>query len=184
MTELGWAATEWPGTEHVIVTHDAAGFRADGAMILADGELARVAYQLECRADWRFVRLEMTVTLMAGTSRLSLTRDGDGRWLAGDEPLPALGQCVDIDINRTPLTNTLPIRRLSWSPGAAYDLDVAYISVPELDIRPSRQRYTMLWRDDRTGEAAYRYESGSYQADLPVDADGYVRDYPGLWQRL
>jgi|SRR6185437_133714 hypothetical protein len=184
MAELGWAAMEWPGTEHVIVTQGAAGFRADSALILADGELARVAYQLQCGADWRFVRLDVTVTRQSGTSRLSLTRDGDGRWLAGDEPLPALGQCVDIDINRTPLTNTLPIRRLSWSPGTAYDLDVAYISLPELDIRPSRQRYTMLWRDDSTSEATYRYESGSYQADLPVDADGYVKDYPGLWRRL
>src|SRR5690349_14313957 len=107
MAELGWAATEWAGTEHVIVTKDAAGFRADSAMILADGELARVAYQLECRADWEFVRVDVTVTRMAGASRLSLTRDADGRWLAGGEPLPALDQCVDIDINRTPLTNTL-----------------------------------------------------------------------------
>jgi hypothetical protein len=184
MAELGWAALEWPGIEHVLVTGDAAGIRTDSAMILADGELARVAYQLECDAGWRFARVDITVTRAAGMSALSLTRDGDGRWLAGDEPLPALGQCVDIDINRTPLTNTLPVRRLPWSPGQAYDLDVAYISVPELDVRPARQRYTMLWRDDRTGEAAYRYESGSYQADLPVDADGYVKDYPGLWQRL
>jgi hypothetical protein len=43
-----------------------------------------------------------------------------------------------------------------------------------VDVGPQRQRYT------RTGDG-YRYESGSFRADLGVDSDGIVTDYPGLW---
>jgi uncharacterized protein len=182
--ELGWLARRWPGVEHVMVASGSAGFRADSEMILSDGGFARIAYHLECRADWQFLSLELSVTKMTGTSRLSLTRDGNGCWVAGQEPLPSLDGCADIDISRTPLTNTLPIRRLPWSPGTARELDVAYISVPELGIRPVKQRYVMLGRDDRTGETEYRYESGAFRADLTIGADGYVADYPGIWRRI
>jgi uncharacterized protein len=85
---------------------------------------------------------------------------------------------VDVDINRSPLTNTLPIRRLGVS--APREIDVAYVSVPELTVRPVRRRYTLLPGD----QPVYRYESGSFSADLPVDGDGLVLDYPGLWRRI
>ena len=53
-----------------------------------------------------------------------------------------------------------------------------------LDV--SRQRYTCLERDADGG--LYRYEDrGTFRgftADLPVDADGLVLDYPGIFRRL
>ena len=100
------------------------------------------------------------------------------------QPRPDLAGCVDIDINCTPLTNTLPIRRLAWSPGDAHDLDVAYVSVPELEIKPARQRYTLLDTDGPGGQSGYRYESGPFRSDLRVDRDGWVTDYPGIWSRV
>jgi uncharacterized protein len=57
------------------------------------------------------------------------------------------------------------------------DLSIAYVSLPELEVRTVQQRYTRLDED------CYRYESGSFRADLPVDQHGFVIDYPGLWQR-
>jgi len=57
------------------------------------------------------------------------------------------------------------------------------VSVPELSVRPHRQRYTLLAAEAR-GEAVYRYESGNFRADLRVDGDGFVMDYPGLWNRI
>jgi uncharacterized protein len=181
---LGWTAREWLGIEHVIVSADPARIAADSQMILADGDLARVDYRIECDTSWRFIRLDVTVTKAAGRSRMSLSVDDEGHWYRDDIALPGLEGCVDIDIDRSPLTNTLPIRRLTWLPGAAQDLDVAYVSFPDLGVRPVRQRYTLLSGGDAAGEAMYRYESGDYRADLPVDADSFVTDYPGLWDRI
>jgi uncharacterized protein len=105
-------------------------------------------------------------------------------WQADGQPRPDLDGCIDIDIDCTPLTNTLPIRRLSWAPGATHDLSVAFVSVPDLTVRAVSQRYTLV------EPRLYWYQSGAFRAfrafraDLPVDGDGFVLDYPGFWARL
>lgn len=174
---LAWAAVTWPGLEHVIGCSDDGGFHADGRLITMESGPARVSYQLECDPAWRFRELIIAVTDTSGEHSLVLTAE-DGRWRTDGADRPDLAGCIDVDINCTPLTNTLPIRRLTWSPDAAFDLDVAYVSVPELDVHPVPQRYTKLAAD------LYRYESGSFRADLPVDGGGFVLDYPGIWARV
>jgi uncharacterized protein len=179
-TDIGWTALQWPGIEHVVVSGDEGGYRAEGQLIMAEDGLITVRYSLTCGPGWRFRAVTVSVISAAGQRTLTLARDAAGGWLADGQPRPDLGPCDDIDINCTPLTNTLPIRRLDWSAGQAYDLDVAYVSVPELDVRKDGQRYTELGG----GTTAFRYESGSFLADLAVDADGFVLDYPGIWRRL
>src|SRR5215211_4036020 len=94
-----------------------------------------------------------------------------------------LDGCVDVDISATPSTNTLPIRRLGLKPGQSEELAVAYIRVPELLVGPERQRYGCL--EARADGGLYRFEElpGGFTAKLPVDADGLVLDYPGLFRR-
>lgn len=175
--DVTWAAVQRPGLEYVIAQFGDDGFRADSQLVMAEQGPARVSYQLDCDAGWRFRELNLRMTSPDGERTLSMLAAGDGRWLVNGAGRADLAGCVDIDINVTPLTNTLPIRRLTWSAGQAADLDVAYVSVPELTVRPARQRYTML------ADGLYRYESGSFRADLPVDPDGFVLDYPGIWTR-
>jgi hypothetical protein len=182
--DLGWMAEPWPGLERVIVTASAAGYQADGQLIMAEEELVTVRYQLRCDAGWRFTGLDISVTGAAGHRDLAVSADGAGSWTAGGQPRPDLSGCTDIDINCTPLTNTLPIRRIAWSPGDAHDLAVAYVSVPELEVRAVRQRYTLLDDGEQPGGARYRYESGWFRSDLRVDRDGWVIDYPGIWHRV
>ena len=183
-TTLGWAARSWPGLEHLIVSAGPTGITAVSRMILADKDLAAVEYRVECDESWRFIRLDVTVTKAGGSSRMSLSVDEEGHWRRDDTGLPCLEGCVDIDISRSPFTNTLPIRRLAWQPGDVRELDMAYVSLPELTIRPVRQRYTLLSGGTEGDEAMYRYESGDYCADLLIDADGFVKHYPGLWDRI
>jgi hypothetical protein len=182
--DLGWMAEPWPGLERVIVTASAAGYQADGQLIMAEDELVTVRYQLRCDAGWRFTGLYLSVTGAVGRRALAVSADGAGTWTVDGQPRPDLAGCTDIDINCTPLTNTLPIRRIAWSPGDAHDLAVAYVSVPELEVRAVRQRYTLLDTDERDGGARYRYESGSFRSDVRVDRDGWVTDYPGIWHRV
>jgi hypothetical protein len=182
--DLAWTAVEWPGMEHVVVSGKAGGFRADGQVVLAAQGFASVSYQLRCTTGWRVSSLAIKVTNAVADAALDLSSAGDGHWLTNGHPAPELDGCVDVDISCTPLTNTLPIRRLSWSPGETHDIDVVYVAVPVLDVRRARQRYTLLARDDDRDEALFRYQSGSFSADLPVDSDGFVTDYPGLWRRV
>ncbi|MEZ5648695.1 MAG: putative glycolipid-binding domain-containing protein, partial [Alphaproteobacteria bacterium] len=108
--------------------------------------------------------------------------DGEGQWKDQNGILVSeLDGCIDIDISATPFTNTLPIRRLNLKQGEAADLSVVYIAVPELAPRKVRQRYTCL----EPGKI-YRYEGldSGFAAEITVDDDGLVIDYPGIFRRM
>jgi uncharacterized protein len=176
-----WSPLAEPGMEHLHLAMTPGEIRADSLVIaLHEGTPFRARYTVRCDADWR-VR-EVRVSLLdSPTPPLALLADGAGHWTTPEgAPLPALDGCLDIDIAATPFTNTLPIRRLALLTGASRDLDMAYIRVPELRVEPDPQRYTRL------GERLYRYESrdSDFTADLPLDADGLVLDYPGLFRRV
>jgi hypothetical protein len=184
-TDLIWQALEWPGLEHVVVSADAGGFRAGGQLVVGPPVgPASVSYQLSCDASWRVTGLTISAASAAGSRTLTLSADQHGHWLADGRPLPDLDGCTDVDISLTPLTNTLPIRRLAWPQGSPQDVDVAYVSAPDLTVRRASQRYTQLKNGLTDDAALYRYESGSFKAELTVDGDGFVSDYPGLWRRV
>jgi Uncharacterized protein conserved in bacteria len=116
---------------------------------------------------------------------MHLYTDGQGHWTdAAGIVYSTLDGCLAIDISSTPFTNTLSVCHLALTPGASTDLLVAYITAPDLSIRPVRQRYTCLSRTASGG--IYRYEGleSHFSADLPVDAQRVVLDYPGIWRRV
>jgi hypothetical protein len=119
------------------------------------------------------------------TPVVDLLADGEGYWTThSGESVPGLEGCVDVDISATPFTNTLPIRRLGLAPGESADLSVAYVDIDEMRAWREEQRYTRLKKNSE--DALYKYESldSGFTADLPVDTDGLVLDYPGLFRRV
>jgi hypothetical protein len=62
------------------------------------------------------------------------------------------------------------------------ELTMAWVSVPDLGVHASRQRYEHL-RTTPEG-AVVRFSSGDFTADLVVDPDGLVVDYPQLARRV
>jgi hypothetical protein len=95
--------------------------------------------------------------------------------------VPVLDGCLDIDIWPTPFTNTFPIRRAPLAVGERREFRMAWVSAPELTLRPMRQGYTRL------ADRLYRYESlegSGFRAELTVDEDGLVRDYQGVFRRV
>ena len=152
--------------------------RADGVIVALDGRPTRLAYRIEAGPDWAVRRL--TLEPYGEPGLVLERRDGD-RWYDGDGVERAdLAGCVDVDIALTPFTNTLPIRRLGLDVGAASaDLRIIYVQVDRgLMVEAVGQRYVRLAED------TYRYSSGDFSADLTVDPDGLVTDYPELWRRL
>ena len=64
--------------------------------------------------DWRLRRLTFAVADAEDTAvaRTSVASDGAGHWRVDERERPDLEGCLDVDIQITPFTNTLPIRRL------------------------------------------------------------------------
>lgn len=169
---------QWPGCEHLDLSSGLGRVTADGAVIaVVDDVPLRLYYRVRCDASWTTTSVEID---LYGHPPVRLTRRADDRWYEADgSQRPDLTGCVDVDIALTPFTNTLPIRRLGLEPGESADLRMVYIQVePTLEINAADQRYVKLAPG---AEADYRYQSGSFVADLVVDHDGIVVDYPGLW---
>lgn len=177
-----WAAWDGAGCEHLALVARPPGPYAEGTIIaLAEGGAPFHAhYAVQCDAGWHVRSVQITINELPAR-RLELHSDGQGKWRGADDTaLPALAGCIDIDISATPFTNTLPIRRLGLAVGASAAIRVAYIDMPALAVAASAQCYTRLAAD------RYRFEAldGAFVAELPVDGDGLVRDYPGLFRRI
>jgi hypothetical protein len=172
---LAWNGTpEWRA-EVCEVVLSADGIAATGAQLGAAPRPYRAAYELEVRGNWVTRRLRVEV---AGVGSLELRHDGKGVW-AGVPNAAELEGALDCDLAFSPLTNVMPVRRhrLHEQPGAV-DFDMAWVSLPDLAVHRSRQRYEHL------APGRVRFSSGDFVADLELDADGFVVVYPGLARRV
>ena len=183
-----WRPWENPGLEHLSLEVGDTGIRATGLVLrMLDGRHLRCRYELEADPAWLFKSLSFAVadSSSGDNTRLALARDPAGSWTVNGAAAPELDGCIDVDIQVTPFTNSLPIRRLGLDGGQSADIRVAYVPVPELDVRPAEQRYTCLRVRGPTG-GRYRYDGlfRDFTAELPVDEDGLVLDYAETFRRI
>ena len=176
-----WEGWEGRSLEHLALQEEADGITAESVILgRAGGQPFAASYRISCDSGWR--TREVAIGLIGSSRQLLLTADGEGRWRAGaGADLPALRGAVDVDITATPFTNTLPIRRLGLSAGAAADITTVYITVPDLTITTDPQRYTCL-----EPNRSYTYESrdSDFRRQIETDERGLVLTYPGLFRRV
>jgi uncharacterized protein len=184
MNVARWSQQDGTGLEHLVLEASADGIVIESAVVGEnDAQPFGLVYRIECDTRWRVTRLALK---LAGGAALDLHRhdgqDDSSTWTdAHGTPLDALRGCIDVDLTATPFTNTLPIRRLVLGSGERRVIRVAWVRVPELAVSVSEQAYTCLEAGRR-----YRYEGldTGFTADLTVDSDGLVLDYPGLFKRI
>jgi len=180
MKPIRWAHEEGHGLEHLTWSAREDGVVVDSVVIGEDlGRAYGIRYRLRCAPDWSLREAKVEV---AGGAVIAVVADGLGHWRdASGRPVEALAGCIDIDISATPFTNTLPIRRLGLAAGERRAIRVAYLAIPTAALGAADQAYTCLEPNRR-----YRFESLSddFRADLDVDEDGLVLDYPTLFRRL
>src|SRR5687768_15769464 len=129
-----WSRSDAPGMEHLALIMRRDEVVADGIVLgMEHGDAFRLRYTVRCDSRWRGRRVEIGV--LDGNRSLSLNADGEGRWFDGSgAAVTALDGCVDADITATPLTNTLPIRRLALEQGESAVIKVAYVTISDLRV--------------------------------------------------
>jgi hypothetical protein len=163
--------------EHATLTVRDGGISLVGTVIGAEnGVPLRVEYRV--MADGAGLTTAVHVRDLRGFLQrsLALERSTKGSWTVDGTPAPGLRGCTDVDLDCTPATNTLPVRRLGLGIGGSREVRAALVHFPELVVEPAVQTYTRL------DESTYRYESGSFAAEIVVDDDGLVAGYAG-WRR-
>jgi uncharacterized protein len=181
MRFLVWRGVEEWLTEAAAVELTDGGLSATGAQLGADPVPYRVDYRLEAPDDYVTRELELTATTEEGQRHLLLTHDGDGGWQAdGNVELPDLSEARDIDIQNSPLTNTMPILRHGLQRGGERDFLMAFVRLPSLRVEASPQRYEHV----REGVVRYIGLDSDFTAELELDSDGLLAFYPRLARRV
>lgn len=172
--DLVWRGVEVDGLERLRIDQ--------GSSIqihsVIDSARGRYSYEIECERDWTFRTLHLE---SAGDElAVDLESDGHGSWTHNGLLRDDLAECVDIDLSASPFTNSLPLRRHPLDIGDEEDFVMAFVEFTDLTVFPDAQRY------QRLDEDLYRFESldSDFTRDLTVDFDGFVVEYPGLFERL
>jgi len=192
MSTLVWNRVGF-GAEFAIV-EAGSGLRATGWTLGTAPEPYSCHYTLATDERWATLSLDIRTEGAGWARSLKLSRPsaGDewkvrasetGRLAAsppGAEYPERIADALDVDIAFSPLTNTLPIRRLNLlqqSVGSRVELKVAFVELPSLAVIDDGQWYAVA------GDGRLAHGSGDYRVQIAVDSDGFVVDYPGLATR-
>lgn len=173
-----WRRIDQPGHEAARLHRTDEGWLLTGSAVFAhEGEPCQLTYEVVCDREWRTRSAVVTGWVGARPVDVRVAVDG-GCWRIDGEPCPAVDGCTDVDLNFSPSTNLLPIRRLGLAEGESAAVRAAWLRFPSFALQPLEQEYR------RTGPTAYRYESagGSFVRELEVDESGFVVEYPGIWR--
>jgi hypothetical protein len=175
---LLWTGINQFSTEYLTISHYDQRRRIEGRVITAFDNLpAFASYTLICNDAWQTRHVSATCHYQGAEHTITLHRDDQG-WTIDGAPQPELAGCIDIDLELTPFTNSLPINRLNLAVGAQAQVTAAWLRFPALTVEPLNQRYTRLDAN------RYRYESGdAFQTTLDVDNDGIVIIYENGWEQ-
>jgi uncharacterized protein len=185
---IAWVKNEPVGIEFAEVLLGRDRLSATGVAIGSEPEPYRLDYTLETGDGFVTSRMNVTSRGQGWTRSLDLRRSTSGTWTAtgdADIELPALADALDCDLGLSPLTNSMPVlRHRLFAGGGPLDFVMAWISVPDLTIHASGQRYTLIRTQGVHPVIRYESTDSDFSADLTFDEDGLVFDYPGIGRRL
>lgn len=117
--------------------------------------------------------LEKALFIETNTNRQWFDQNGN--------ELSELYGAIDIDISCTPFTNSLPINRSKWIINNPQNFRMVYIKVPELTLMNVKQVYTLI--KEEKDYLLFDYKSSAIHTTIKFDKNGYVLDYPNLFNR-
>jgi hypothetical protein len=137
-----------------------------------------ISYLVVCDAGWLSRRATLRGWRGGSEFKAEIRHTAQGEWFLDGAPVAGLGDCVDLDLGFTPATNLIQVRRIALAVGDAADAPAAWLDLSTRHLERLEQRY------ERRGETTYWYEARrfEYAALLQVGSDGFIREYPGLWE--
>jgi uncharacterized protein len=177
---LLWRGLDEWRAEAALVALTPTGLSARGTQL---GLGYRLDYALNAPEDFVTQSVEVTAVGEGWWRRLVLEHDGHGAWRSNSEEAPGVEGALDCDLGFSPLTNLMPIRRHDLHRrAAAVEIVAAWVSVPDLTLHASRQRY------EHVRASVVRYTDlgthAGFTSELVVDEDGFVVVYPELAERV
>ena len=141
-----------------------------------DGQAYAVRYEIEFDDCWRTREAHVVSDTVSGSRETRLRSNGEGRWTVDGQKAPQLDGLLDVDLEASACTNTLPVHRLALPVGDVVEAPAAWVRALDGSVARLEQTYRRL--DDRRYE--YTAEGGAFSGVLSYDAAGLILDYPGI----
>lgn len=160
------------------------GWRITGrTSAVEDGVAWSVGYVLDIDRSWATRHAAVDVITAEGTRRIVLDGDGNGNWTCDGAPIPHVAGCLDVDLESSSMTNTLPAHRLTAAVAVEAAAPAVYVRATDLAVERLEQTYRR--EPDERGTARYDYRSPAFDTHciLVYDRAGLILDYPGIATR-
>ncbi len=160
------------------------GWAVDGTTAaVEDAQTWVVTYSIRLDAAWVTQSARIAARSVAGSRETFLTADGTGGWLVNGDPAPDLDGCLDVDLESSAMTNTLPVHRLGLAAGGQADAPAAYVRALDLSVGRLAQTYRRVANQGAHQRYDYAAPAFGFTSRLVYDESGLVLDYPGIARR-
>jgi len=174
-----WRRVDRPGHESARILRLAEGWELAGTAVFAhEGKPCSLRYRIASDPGWRTRWVEVSGWLGGEAVQVEAHVDRSGVWRVDGRELAEIAGCVDVDLNFSPSTNLLPIRRLNLEVGEEKDVRAAWLRFPSFRFELLEQSYRRL----SAGRYRYRSAGGRFETELDVDENGFVTRYPKFWE--
>jgi hypothetical protein len=174
-----WRRLDKPGHEASrFFLHDSFRHLVGTAVFAHNAHPCRLDYAVVCNAEWQTVSATVQGWVGDQTIAIGVSADATRRWWLNGAECSIVAGSIDLDLNFSPSTNLLPIRRLDLAIGQEAQVQAAWLRFPSFALEPLDQRYRRL------DAATYRYESGggAFATELQVNEAGFITLYPNFFQ--
>jgi uncharacterized protein len=173
------------GFEVLFLGHENGRYHLDGhATAVEEGVAWGIRYALTLDSNWATRSAHIVGRSALGEHEIRLESDGAGSWRVDGNPAPQLSGCIDVDLEASACTNTLPVNRLKLEVGRAADTPAVYVRVRDLQVERLEQRYERLPNAGERARYDYIAPRFDFRAVLVYDEFGLVLDYPGIAVRV
>jgi hypothetical protein len=174
-----WRRLDTPGHEAARLSYAAPAWHLNGTAVFThNGQPCRLDYQVVCDAQWQTRSGRVSGWVGEQAVEMKIWVDAGRGWWLNRTEIPGVAGCLDLDLNFSPCTNLLPIRRLKLDTGQSANVRAAWLRFPGFTLEPLEQTYR------HTAPEVYRYESagGAFTTDITVNPAGLVTYYPNFWK--
>ncbi|NEW46733.1 putative glycolipid-binding domain-containing protein [Nocardia cyriacigeorgica] len=165
-------------------THDSGYVIRGCTTAVEDAQAWTVDYEIELDAAWNTRHARITGRSAGRSPTTTLEGDGAGHWLVDGEAAPHLDGCLDVDLESSAMTNTLPVHRMRLAVGEQASAPAVYVRALTLDTDRLEQTYRRA--DNQGSHEVYDYSAPVFDfgCHLVYDESGLLLTYPGIAVRV
>jgi hypothetical protein len=145
-----------------------------------DGQTWVVSYAITLDETWATRSARITGRSASGARQVRLEADGRGHWQVDGQAAAYLDGCLDVDLESSAMTNTLPVHRLGLRAGDRAAAPAAYVRAADLRVERLGQDYQRAADEGHQHRYDYSAPVFGFSCRLAYDESGLVLDYPGI----